>query len=268
VVIRLRHNTFCFFAIFLCCYVVSVAQNTTLLPKTKTANEKPIITKHKVMLIPFEPKMYTSEIDMYINQDTKLDGKQIKAAFRDGVNEQLYRALKSHYSVVDLLDDTVKTKKDISMIYQYLGYEYQKVPDQEHYSPPQKEKKEKTITNGQLTVETNTDQRFMNAKVKNAKLVPYLYDKYKCDIFVFVNQLDLKGSNSSGPAELANPNGIRRIVIHYTVYTYDAIELNSGIAEQEFPVTLNNPTRINGSYMSKAAQIITARIDKALNPVK
>ncbi|MGZ3884071.1 MAG: hypothetical protein ACXVP0_08160 [Bacteroidia bacterium] len=219
------------------------------------------------MLIPFEPKMYMSEVDMYINQETKLTGKEIKAAFRDGVNEQLYRALKPHYSVVDLLDDTVKTRKDLSMIYQYLGYDYQKVPDQEHYTPPKKEKEEKTITNGQLTVETNTDQRFMNAKVKNAKLVPYLYDKYKCDIFVFVNQLDLKSSNSGGPAELA-ATGNRKVVIHYTVYTYDAVELNSGIAEQEFPVTLNNPNKISGTYISKAAQAIAARIDKALSPAK
>lgn len=246
----------------LCCHFISMAQNTTL--NRKSGDEKAASTKHKVMIIPFEPRMYMSEIDMYINQESKLTGKQIRAMFRDAVDEQLYKALKAHYSVVDLMDDTVKTKKDISMIYQHLGYEYQKVPDQEHYTPPKREKEEKAITNGQLTAGTNTDLRFMNAKVQNAKLVPYLYDKYKCDIFVFVNQLDLKSSTNTDASGMVNPNGMRKAVLHYTVYSYDAVELNSGIAEQEFPATVNNPAKISSAYLSKVAQIVSSRLDKAL----
>jgi len=49
-----------------------------------------------------------------------------------------------------------------------------KVPNQDNYKPPVKEKEEKTVTNGQLVVESNSDARFMNAKLKNATLVPYL----------------------------------------------------------------------------------------------
>ncbi len=240
------------------------SQHTTI--STKTTAAKSANTKHKVMIIPFEPRMYLGEIDMYINQETKQSAKQIRATFRDGINEQLYKALKPHYSVVDLMDDTVKTRKDIEKIYQYLGYDYQKVPDQNNYTPPKKEKEEKGITNGQITVGTNSDQRFMNAKVKSPKLVPYLYDKYKTDIFVFINQLDIKGSAANGPAELA-ATGSRKIILHYTVYTYDAVELNSGIVEQDFPVDLNNPAKIIGTYFSKIAQTITARIDKALDPI-
>lgn len=241
------------------------AQHTTINQKS---TEKPASGKHKMMLIPFEPKMYMSEIDFYINKETKLTAKQIKFAFRDGINEQLYKTLKTQNSVVDLMDDTTKTKKDLESIYQNLAYEYQKVPDQTHYTPPKKEKEEKNIQKGQIVVETNTDARFMNAKVRNATLVPYLYAKYKSDIFIFINQLDIKASGTNGPAELGNNSGNRKIVVHYTVYTFDAKEINSGISEEEFPVTLNNPAKIVGTYFSKIAQTINARINLALNPVK
>jgi hypothetical protein len=253
-----------FFLIFLLSGVSLFSQQTTINQNTKTSDRG----KHKVMLVPFEPRMYMSEIDFYINQETKLNAKQIRATFRDGVNEQLYKALKSAYSVVDLLDDTVKTKKDLENIYQYLTYEYMKVPDQKNYSPPKKEKEEKKIQGGQIVVETNTDARFMNAKLKNATLVPYLYGKYKSDIFIFINQLDIKSTNSNNPAENGIVQGNRKIIFHYTVYTFDAKEINSGISEIEFPQSLNNPSKIINTYFPKAAQQIVQRVTLALNPAQ
>jgi hypothetical protein len=260
------NSSFALVMMLLCAHYFSFAQHATL--NTTKKEVKAPFGKHKVMIIPFEPKMYMSEIDMYINQETKQNARQIKWAFRDGVNEQLYKALKSKYGVVDLLDDTVKTKKDLEMTYQYLGYEFMKVPNQDNYKPPVKEKEEKAIEKGQIMVETNTDTRFMNAKIKNPKLVPYLFDKYKCDLFIFINQLDIKGNTSGGPAETPSTSGNRKLVVHYTIYTYDAIELNSGIAEEEFPVKINTPKKINGDYLAKVAQLIAGRLDKALTPLK
>ncbi len=242
------------------------AQNTL---NQKGSEKAPPPGKHKIMLIPFEPRLYMSEVDYAINKETKLTGKQIKAIFRDGINEQLYKSLKLQHLVIDMMDDTVKTKKDLGEIYQHLVLEYMKVPDQKNYKPPVKEKQEQIIKNGQVVDETNTDARFMNAKIKNATLVPYLYAKYKCDIFVFINELDIKSSASSSNGDpLATTDGFRKLVVHYTVYTYDAKEINSGIAETQFPVAINDPKKIVNSYFSKLAQIITERINLALTPPK
>lgn len=240
------------------------AQHTTI--NSKSNEKTPPLGKHKIMLIPFEPRMYMSEVDYAINAETKLSGKQIKAAFRDGINEQLYKAFKTQHMVVDLMEDTIKTKKDLENVYQYLSYEYMKVPDQTNYTPPKKEKDEKKIEKGQIVIETDNEKRFMNAKVKNATLVPYLYGKYKSDIFVFVNQLDIKASNSGGPADLPAASGFRKIIVHYTVYTFDAKEINSGVAEVEFPSTINNPSKIIGTYFSKISQTIAQRVNLALAP--
>lgn len=241
-----------------------VGQNTTV-GGSHNKNEREPVAAHKVMLIPFESRLYMSEVDQSINAETKLTAKEIKYKFRDGLNEQLYKAFKTNkFNVVDLMEDTAKYRKDLNGIYQYLTYEFQKIPNQENYQPPKKEKEKKAIEKGQLNVESNSDARFMNAKITDAKVVPILYGKYKTDLFVFINQLDIKASGSKGPAELGEGNGNRKITVHYTVYTYDAKEINSGVAEEEFAIDLNNPKKIIDKHFSKIASTIVQRVNKGL----
>ncbi len=255
----------CLISCVFCFY--TKAQDKTIGTGTTPLPGKEPLKKHKIMIIPFENRMYLSEIDFLINKESKLTAKQIKATMRDGLNEQLYKKLKSKMGVTDLLEDTVKTKADLANIYQYLSYQYQKVPNQANYKAPGKEKEEKAIEKGQLNVESNTDSRFMNAKLKNATLVPYLYGKYKTDLYLFINELDIKSLTGS-PADMNAGNSPRKIIMHYTVYTYDAREINSGIAETYLPATVNNPSKIISVYFAQLADIVSARLDKALAPVK
>ncbi len=241
-----------------------IGQNATV-KANDNKPERETSASHKVMIIPFESRLYMGEIDQKINAETKLTAKEIKYKFRDGLNEQLYKAFKANkFNVVDLMEDTAKYKKDLDGIYQYLTYEFQKVPDQENYQPPKKEVEKKKIEKGQLNVESNSDARFMNAKVTNAKVVPILYGKYKTDLYVFVNQLDIKASGNKSPTELGDGNSNRKIVVHYTVYTLDAKEINSGIAEEEFAADLNNPKKIIDKHFSKIAATIVQRVNKGL----
>ncbi len=241
----------------------SFAQNTTISQKNKPDREASAL--HKVMIIPFEPRLYLSEIDQKINAETKLSAREIKYKFRDGLNDQLFKAFKStRYNVVDLMEDTIKYKKDTEGIYQFLSYDYQKIPNQENYQPPKTEKDSKKIEKGQLNVESDVDARFMNAKITNAKVVPILYGKYKTDLFIFINQLEIRASGVKGPAELGDGNANRKIIVHYTVYTFDAKEINSGIAETEFEAGLNNPKKIIDKHFSKIAALIVQRTVKGV----
>ena len=253
---------FSVFIVFVAIAVNQLAAQTTTKNKNETNPRVPGI-QHKVMLIPFEPKLYMSEIDRAVNAETGQTAKQIKHKFRDGINEQLYKAFKTaKYEIVDLMDDTVKYRKDLEGIYQYLSYSYQKVPNQENYKAPVTEKEEKKIEKGQLNVETNSDARFMNAKLANPKLLPALYAKHKTDVFVFINQLDIKAAGSPSAFSETSPN--RKIIVHYTVFTSNAKEINSGIAELEFEPELNAPKKIVDKYFSKIANVILLRVNKGL----
>jgi len=239
-------------------------QNTTINRNNKP--EREAATAHKVLLIPFEPKLYMGEIDLYIHQETKLTAREIKFKFRDGINDQLYKAFKlANYNTLDLMEDTTKYRKDIEGIYQYLSYSFQKIPDQENYQAPKKEQpQQKKIEKGQLNVETNEQARFMNARLTSPKLVPLLYGKYKTDVFVFINQLDIRATGYQAPGDPANINQNRKITVHYTVYNLDAKEINSGVAEEEFPSDLNNPKKIIDRHFSKIAATIVQRVNKGL----
>jgi hypothetical protein len=226
--------------------------------------ERETASKHRVMIVPFEPRLYMSEIDHQFNAETKLSFAQIRRRMRDGLNEQLYRAFRNaQYNVVDLLDDTVKYRKDLESIYQYISYAYMKVPDQENYKPPVKEKEEKKIQKGQLTVETDGERRFMDARITNTELLPKLHVKHKTDIFILINQLDIKSMNQQ---ELLIPGSSkRRITVHYTVLTYSGREINSGVAEEEFGTDINEPARVISRYFTKISSTIVRRVNKALN---
>jgi hypothetical protein len=235
----------------------------------KTINRKPsantdAASLHKVLLVPFEPKLYFGEIDRSIHEETSMSAKDIRHRFRDGLNEQLYKAFKaSGYQVLDLMEDTTKYRRDVEGIYQFLSYDYLRVPDQENYKVPQKEKPQQKVEKGQLNVETNSDLRFMNARLTNQKLVPQLTAKFRTNVYVFVNQLDIKASGSQDPGQLGT-NPLRKVTVHYTVFTADGKEINSGIADEEFPADLNNPKKIVDRHFAAIAKTIVKRVNKGL----
>lgn len=223
-------------------------------------------TNHKVMLVPFEPRLYLSEMDYSINKQTGWSAREIKHHFRNGIARQCSKALKAKgFKVVDLMEDTSRYGRELKSIYSNLSYDYDKIPDQEKYKAPENEKKQKGIEKGQIQVETTVgERRFMNAKLTNAKLVPLLYSTYKTDVFIFINELDLKSG-----MDAANNTGViqsgRKIVWHYTIYSYDAVELNSGVVEQDFPVKVNDPDKIVQTYFSQMASTLSTRLVTALS---
>ncbi len=224
--------------------------------------------KHKIMIIPFEPKLYMSQIDHKINAETKLNQKEINETFRKSVNIELAKALKQKYETLDLLKDTAKYKKDIFNIYKNINFSYEKLPNQKNYKTPieEKNKKNSTIKNGQILVESNADARFMNAKVTSAALIPSLYVKYKTDLFLFINELDIV-SNQLAAGDMTVTSE-RVVTLHYTVFTVDAKEINSGTCSIKFPAEVNTPSKITSTYIYKMGIEITRRIAFALNKIE
>lgn len=244
---------------------VFYAQNQPSTRKNTTTNNSRANNTSKILLIPFENKMYMSEIDYYINKETKLNQKKIRYLFRDGLNEQLYHALKKRkFEVIDLMSDTVKHQKDLKKIYGNITYDFVNIPDQNNYKAPQKEKKEKGIQQGQVVAVTETENKFMNTRVLSPALIPYLYDKYKAKYYIFINELDIKAS-AVNPTDFIPQNAKRKIIVHYTIYSVDAKEINSGIADIDAETEDNDPGKIQKKYFSVIAEMIANRMMNELS---
>lgn len=223
---------------------------------TRTAKNNPDDAVRKIMIIPFEPKLYMSDIDMKINKQTKWKFEQIRENFRKQLNAQLKLKLQSIAPVVSFYSDSVKRAKDLAYIYQSTNLSYDLIsdPNQGHVPLVQ----EKGIKNGQLAVEVNTDKKFMNTKIAEPKLLDYLITKYKTDYFVFINQLDIK--NDPDSYDLATDIYQREITVHYSIIDKEGKNISAGIATSRFSSKENEPKKIVSENFSPIATYIAGKL--------
>ena len=239
---------------------ISIDEPSPMRPSGKT------VVKHKVLLVPFEYKMYMSEIDHLINAETRKSQREIRWSFQDKIDQVLYKQFKSKYEVKSLTEDTVSSRQDLNMIYRGVGYKFDRVPSQKNYKAPKSDyQREGKIQNGQISAETNHVPRFMNVKLQDKLLLQKLNKKYHTDVFVFINQLDIRSAPPTS-AEFGAEK-LRKAVVHYTVFDLQGKEINSGIAECQFPKSQNDPDKISVNYIVKALEDIYQRVDRVLNPV-
>jgi hypothetical protein len=245
-------NSFRFLFILTCFLLApalrSNAQNTTLEESKPDDKLKSGVGKEKVMLIPFDPKMYMSDIDRGINRETKMDFRQIRDLFRAGIDNQLSAQFKTNYSVISMLKDTVRTKSDLQFIYLSTGYKYTVTQGKEKTSD------QKKITNGQLTVPVQTDEeRYMRTVINQPGLLSAMNKKYGAELFVFVSELDMKA------AVTADGSPGREASFHFTVYNLDGKQVGGGLAKSRFDAEMNDPKRIVSKAFLLAAKTIYSR---------
>ncbi len=233
-------------------------------PKQKSGNGN-LIQKHKVLILPFGDKMYRSEIDQSIAKETKMNQKEIRFAFQDAVDDWLYKKIKSRFDAVSLFSDTAKFKKDLTLLYSGVGFSYDKVPSQTNYETPVSDYERKMqIKNGNIQTEVNSDARFMNTKILNKDLLNSMNKKHGCDVFVFINELDLLSGSSTEFGQAVQ----RSAIFHYTCFNLRGEQINSGIVNVKFPSSINDPAKIMSMYLSSGMEVIASRLEKALNESK
>lgn len=235
--------------------LASPAQNPAQPPAPKPA-------KQTVLLIPFNPKLYISEADRNINKETKLTFKQIVHAFRKNLEGVIGNQFKTSFTVVSMMKDTGKTSKDLSVIYNSVGYNYDVVPANGQLLPPKEVKQVSTAKDGQLGRSSQgAEKRFMNTKINSPGLLAQLSKKYKAEVFVFVNELDIKATTEF---DETTQSYLRDVAVHYTVVDKEGKMLCAGLAETACPASENNPEKIANKYFTAIAKTIFDRTQKAL----
>lgn len=248
---------------------ISISQNTTVSPAEKPKPPAPVPVEkkdtRKVLVIPFEPKLYMSEIDQHVNKETKLNFGQIRSAFRSGLDYSIVTEFKKKYSVVSLMSDTSRSIKDQYYIYSSIAYKYEVAADSSGKIAPDNTANKPKTQNGQLTVATNDQKKFMNTRITNPNLLETLHKKYGTELFVFINQLDLK-NDIDNTGRVGAGNYERIAGVHYSIYDLSGKLLNSGLAIKRFPATTNNPNKIVNSYFSGIAETILENYIAATTP--
>jgi len=236
------------------------AQNQT---RSGTASAKTNSLSGKIMIVPFEPKLYMSEIDKKVNEQTKWNFNQIRENFRHQLDIQLQQKFKSHATVISFYKDSTKMAKDLSYLYSATRHSYDLI-DKPSTAATKKETL-KGIKNGQVEVEMNEDKRFFNAIVDDSDVLAYFNKKYNTEYFVFINQLDIKNDPSSYNITTASYQ--RKVDIHYTIVDKNNNLVAAGIASSNFSSKENNPKKIVELSFAPVAKLIADKFIATITPV-
>ena len=218
----------------------------------------------KIMIVPFEPKLYMSEIDQKVNQQTKWNFNQIRENFRHQLDTQLKLKLQSIAPVVSFYSDSSKMTKDLEYTYLSSNLSYDPVNEPSTATAPTK--KQDGIKNGQVAVEINTDKKFMNTKLSSVEVLNYLNKKYKVEYFVFVNELDITTLMDS--YNIASDTYQRQVAVHYSILDKTGKTISAGLATSTFSSKENNPKKIVSSNFTPIAAFIASKLNAIINPPK
>ena len=240
---------------------------------------------HKIMIIPFDYKMYMSSLDREIAAKTRLTYPQIRDNMRYGLANQLLLATRGKHPAVSLIESD-SSYDDLKYIYNSIGYKYKLVPIKEELSaePDTKidklknslsnlvNKKQTTsqvrnqeynsggINNGQVESYENPGERYMHTSIHNPNLIPTLQSKYQTNLYIFINELDIEEVKSKESSRINTLNSSRRIKVHYTIIDENSNDVFGGAATTEIPSYISDMNKIVTIYLKKIAQQICSTI--------
>jgi len=255
---KISFLSFFIFSFFFITSITLSAQQGTI--NTNTATQSDITGK--IMIVPFEPKLYMSEIDMKVNEQTKWNFVQIRENFRHQLDVQLKLKLQNVGTVLSYYSDSVKTWKDL--IYTYKSTNLSSDLVEKPTDASSVNKKESGIKDGEVHVEMSSEKKFMNTKITDKELLSYMNTKYKSEYFVFVNELDIVSVPDS--YDLASDSFKREVVVHYSIIDKTGKTLNAGLFSSRFSSKENNPKKIVSLCFVPIASAISEKLSNIINP--
>ncbi|MBL4669848.1 MAG: hypothetical protein JKY30_11380 [Flavobacteriales bacterium] len=121
----MKKTLICLFALL--SIVTISAQNTT----TGNSEEVIAIEKPAVLVIPFESKMYFSDIDRDLAQKNEMNFQDIKLKFRAALDREIFIALKEYYKPLSFYSfPPQESRAELGYIYNSIGFKYEVMPEE------------------------------------------------------------------------------------------------------------------------------------------
>ena len=237
---------------------------------------------NKILIVPFESKMYASSIDKEIALANNMQYIEVKEAIKKSVSEQILLSLSQKTPAVSLAHHQDSANKMLNYIYNSIGFKYDliKTKDTVKTQPTKKElikdklnkfvnqiqtempseKKEYdkgTIHQGEILTSNHYADRFMNVVINNPNLLADLQLNYQTNYFIFVNEFHIGQSYRKKDDYYKS---YRKLNVHYTVLNKKGKEVDAGVAETEMPADIHNLNKIEKIYLSQLAEDLCAFI--------
>lgn len=228
--------------------------------------------KGSVLIIPFEPKLYISDIDNQIAVKNEMNFQDIKAKFRAALDQNLFLTLKTYFTPLSFYTlNEEEARTELSYIYNSIGYKYEVLEVEEKEETKGKKfanklkKKENndeyieaSVQNGQVVSQVDNREKYMKTVLSNNQLLTTLNKKYQAEYYIFINELDIK---RGGDVQYTNSNTTqdRTIKVHYTIFN-NKEEVSSGAIITAFDGNENDINKIIKSQFGIIAEKIVSKI--------
>lgn len=268
------------FASFLFIASGVLAQTTTRSDTSTTVSTKAANGKTNVLIVPWLPKMFngSSDVTKDISTNSGENYNTIQEAFRWGMCMQMKAAFAADYNVTTLLDDTAAMKVDLMYTYNVTTTEYISVnsPLNPDPKPEKKDVKDASgssttgIKNGQVQVEMQEGEKFMNTVVLSPNLLDHLKKIYKCEYVVFLNQMDLQNELGTDPYNTGGATDYKRSAsLHWTIFsTSTKKRVAMGKNKATFSNTLKTTKKIMDASFATIAKAVYGKFTTAVTPKK
>lgn len=261
---------------------VANAQATTRtdsVTDTSTVNKD---GKTNILVIPWYPKMFnaSSDVTKVISANTGENYNQIQESLRKGMCEQVKATFGAKYNVITLLDDTAKMNIDLYYAYDVTRTEYISV--NAPLNPPpagtgtKKDVKDGAagtttgIKNGEIQVQQQEGEKFMNTLVVSPNLLPHLRKIYKCEYVIFLNQLDMQNELGTDPFNTVGSTDFKRsATLHWTIFsTRTNNRVAMGKNKATYANTVNTTKKIIDGAFATISKAVYEKFSTALVPKK
>jgi hypothetical protein len=240
---------------------------------------------NKILIIPFENKMYASSKDAAISVNNNIGYYQVKEELKKGIAEQILLSLGNKIPAVSLIHHRDTSADMLNYVYNSIGFKYDLIKTKDTTTQPEnkseliKDKLNKfvhqinsekshekseyqkgRISDGEIHAEEQHGERFMNVVIHNPNLLTDLNRTYRTNYYIFINEFHIGNSFSKN----GNPyNRFCNISVHYTVINQKGNEVDAGVSITEIPENINDLKQIEKEYLTNISNEISSFIPEA-----
>ena len=223
----------------------------------------------KILLLPFNPDMYLSDIEQDIIQNTKMTPEEYRAYFRRALDSKIQGELKSYRPTVSLMGDHGgDDKKELREFYAQAGYSYLEPVGKGVGKAIDKKKglfeKKSTEEKAPLYITTRGDDKFLNAAVTNNEFFKGLLSSNTCNYAVSVNQFEIK-TNYSACIDLSRKLYRRELIIHYSIWNANAKLISGNFLVVYFPSDVNKPQELVEKTYKSISEALLQQVKEAIS---
>lgn len=224
---------------------------------------------HKVLLVQFEPMMYLSDAEQDIVQKSEKKFEEHRMYLRKSLDHKIAAEVEQVIPCYSLLNDKSENAAQLSgAIYSGSSYRYAEPMKLKHAksSKPKsfpvnsKENNDSKVAPQYLT--TQGDAKYMNAVIENKDLFEKLNKEYGTDLFLFINQFEIK-TNYNTCIDIERHVYKREVIVSYSMYDAKGKQVDGNLAHSFFPSDSNRDSDIAERVFPQIAASIANHV-KAL----